>query len=104
MRRVNASADDPAAPPSGERTVVFEFCISCVVLTLWRTSHVHVLRPGQWAWPRGLPYTLLTLMLGWWGVPWGLIGSARALWTNLTGGRPPAVGAGPQIANAQEAR
>ncbi len=78
MRRVNASTDDPAAPPSGERTVVFETCISCVVLTLWRTSRVHVLRPGQWAWPRGLPYALLTLLLGWWGVPWGLIGSARA--------------------------
>ena len=105
MGRVNASTNNPAAAPTGERAVVFEYCISCVALTLWRTSRVHVLKPGQWAWPRGLPYTLLTLLLGWWGVPWGVIGSARALWTNLTGGRPPsAAGPGPRVPVAQEAR
>ncbi len=77
MNRVNASTNSPAVSPAGERAVVFEYCISCLALTLWRTSRVHVLRPGQWAWLRGLPYILVTLLLGWWGVPWGVIGSAR---------------------------
>ena len=79
MSKVNASADDPVAARIGERAVVFEYCISCFFLTLRRTSRVHVLKSGQWAWPRGLPYTALTLFLGWWGVPWGIIGSARAV-------------------------
>jgi hypothetical protein len=79
----------PAAPPVGARAVVFEYCISCVFLTLRRTSRVHVLRPGQWTWPRALPYILATVLLGWWGVPWGLIYTPQVLWTNLTGGRTP---------------
>jgi len=82
-------ASNEAAAPAGTRAVVFEYCISCVFLTFRRTSRVHVLRPGQWAWWRGLPYTLTTLLLGWWGVPWGLVWTPRALWTNLTGGRTP---------------
>ena len=89
MDEMSASNDRPAAPPAGGRAVVFEYCISCVVLTLRGSSRVHVLKPDAWAWLHGLPYTIITLLLGWWGVPWGLIGAPRALWTNLTGGRPP---------------
>ena len=86
---MNAATDSAAGTTVVGRPVVFEYCISCVFATAWYTSRVYVLRPGAWAWPRGLPYTLTTLLLGWWGVPWGVIGSMRALWTNLTGGRPP---------------
>jgi hypothetical protein len=83
------SVEEGPAEGTGERAVVFEYCISCVFLTYRGVSRVHVLKPDQWTWPRALPYMLATLLLGWWGVPWGLICTPRALWIDLTGGRPP---------------
>jgi hypothetical protein len=71
---------------AGGRFVVFEYCISFVVVTLRRPTDVYFLRPGQWGFVRGLPYTLLSLLLGWWGVPWGFIYTPLAVFTNLSGG------------------
>ena len=36
---------------------------------------------------QGLPFTLLSLLLGWWGIPWGPIYTIQSLWVNLKGGR-----------------
>jgi hypothetical protein len=71
----------------GAHLVVFDYCISLLVITLRRTSRVHFLRPRESALITGLPYTLMTLLLGWWGIPWGLIHTPLALATNLRGGR-----------------
>jgi hypothetical protein len=30
---------------------------------------------------------MVSLLLGWWGVPWGLIYTPLTLWSNLSGGR-----------------
>ncbi|HEY3789757.1 MAG TPA: hypothetical protein VGL71_12925, partial [Urbifossiella sp.] len=35
---------------------------------------------------RGMGYSLLTLLTGPWGVPWGFYFTVRSIWTNLTGG------------------
>jgi hypothetical protein len=72
---------------NGARLVFFEYCVSLLVVTARRTSPVHFLRRGEFGLIRGLPYTLLTLLLGWWGIPWGLIYTPLALVTNLRGGR-----------------
>ena len=34
----------------------------------------------------GAGYSFLALLLGPWGVPWGLVRTPWAVWTNLTGG------------------
>jgi hypothetical protein len=70
-----------------ERWVYYEFCISLVFITLRQPSRVARLRPGEWGLVRGLPYTLVSLLLGWWGIPWGCIYTPLTVWTNLTGGR-----------------
>ena len=72
---------------AGGRLVFFEYCISFIVGTIRRPSTVYFLRPGEVGVLRGMPYTLLSLLLGWWGVPWGLIYTPLTLLTNLTGGR-----------------
>lgn len=72
---------------AGDRLVFFEYCISCVLLTLRRPSDLYVVRAGDWAVLRGLPYTLVSVLLGWWGLPWGLIYTPLVLLTNLSGGR-----------------
>jgi len=71
---------------AGGRFVFYEYCISLIVVTLRRPSAVHFLRGGSRGVLRGLPYVLLSLLLGWWGVPWGIIYTPLALVTDLTGG------------------
>lgn len=73
--------------PDAGRLVYYEVCVSLVLVTLRRPSGLYRLRPGEWGLWRGLPYALVTFLLGWWGVPWGLVYTPRALWANLTGGR-----------------
>ena len=70
----------------GGRFIFYEYCISFVIFTLRRPSAVFFLRRGQWSWMRGLPYTTLSLLLGWWGLPWGLIYTPLVVMTNLVGG------------------
>src|SRR4051812_43654652 len=75
-------------PPEGTgRLVFYESCISLVFWTLRRSSRLYRLRPGEWGLGKGLPYTLVSALLGWWGVPWGLVYTPLTLWTNLSGGR-----------------
>ena len=82
-----SSADLERELAAGGRFVVFEYCISLVAVTLRRPTDVYFLRRGQWAFVRALPYVGISLLLGWWGLPWGLIYTPLALFTNLSGGR-----------------
>jgi hypothetical protein len=70
----------------GGRFVFYECCISCLLLTLRRPSTVRFLRAGQSGLRQGLPWCLVSLLLGWWGLPWGLIYTPLTLYTNLCGG------------------
>ncbi|MFN4260477.1 MAG: hypothetical protein ACK4RK_14380 [Gemmataceae bacterium] len=70
----------------GGRFVYYEFCISLIVVSLRRPSAVYFLRGKQWAFWRGIPYSLLSLLLGWWGIPWGLVYTPLVLVNNLAGG------------------
>jgi hypothetical protein len=75
-----------AALRSGGRLVFYEICISALVFTLRRPTALVYLPPGRPGWLFGLPYSLLTLLLGWWGLPWGFIYTPLALYTNFSGG------------------
>jgi hypothetical protein len=75
------------APQTGERFVFYEYCISLIFITLRRPSRVVRLRPGSTGLLRGLPYTIISLLFGWWGLPWGLVYTPLTLRTNLTGGQ-----------------
>lgn len=71
----------------GGRVICFDYCVSFLVITFRRSSEPHLVRSGENAVAAGLPYTLLTLVLGWWGFPFGIIYTCTTLWTNLGGGR-----------------
>jgi hypothetical protein len=72
---------------AGSRFVFYEFCISLLIITLKRPSGIYLLRPGELGLLRGLPFTLLSLLLGWWGIPWGIIYTPLTVITNCSGGR-----------------
>jgi hypothetical protein len=71
----------------GGRFVIYQYCISIVILTFRRSSDVYFIRAGESSVGKGLKFTLLTLFLGWWGIPWGPIWSIMTLVTNLKGGK-----------------
>jgi hypothetical protein len=72
---------------AGAKFVVYQYCVSIILLTFRRTSDIYFVRAGQHAVSRGLPYTLLSLLFGWWGIPWGPIWTIQSLAVNLGGGR-----------------
>lgn len=72
---------------AGGGFVVYEYCVSVLVATWRGRSAIWYRRPGQTGRWRGVPYTLVSLLLGWWGMPWGFIYTPLAILTNLRGGR-----------------
>lgn len=71
---------------AGARLVRFEFCLSILFVTIRRQSPLYLTESWQDRYLRGLWYSLLALLFGLWGVPWGLIWTPWAIWVNLTGG------------------
>ena len=70
----------------GGRFVVYQYVFSALIATFRRNSEVIFLRAGESAAAKGLPYTLLSLVVGWWGFPWGFIYTPAAIYKNLQGG------------------
>jgi hypothetical protein len=71
----------------GAKFVVFQFTISVLVMTFRRSSDIYFIRSGESRLIKGLPFTLMTFLLGWWGIPWGPIYSVGSLVNNLNGGK-----------------
>ena len=71
----------------GAKFVLFQYCISVVVLTFRRPSDIYFLRQGENAMVKGLPFTLLSLVAGWWGIPWGPIYTIQSVYNNSRGGK-----------------
>lgn len=72
---------------AGGKFVYYPYCISVLVMTFKRSSGIYYLRPGENAVLKGLGYILLSLIAGWWGLPWGIIYTLEALAVNLGGGK-----------------
>jgi hypothetical protein len=70
----------------GARFVIFQYTISLVVVTFRRNSKVVFIKPGESPASKSLAYTTMTLLLGWWGIPWGFIYTPQVLYKNLRGG------------------
>src|SRR5687768_4628752 len=71
---------------AGGRFVVFE-CVYSVLILSFRTNRVIYLPPGQGMFGKAAGPTLVTLLCGRWGVPWGVVWTLEALMVNLDGGR-----------------
>jgi hypothetical protein len=70
----------------GGRFVYFQYCISVLILTFRRSSPVFFIRAGQSGVAKGLPYSALSFVLGWWGFPWGFIYTPMVILKNFGGG------------------
>lgn len=71
----------------GGKFVIFQYTISIIVRTFKRSSNIYFIRPGENSVVKGLPFSLISLMFGWWGIPWGPVYTIQSLVTNLQGGK-----------------
>lgn len=69
----------------GARFVRFTYVISIVVVTFKRESDIFFIRKDDNAFAEGWPYSLLSFLLGWWGIPFGPIYTIVALCRNFKG-------------------
>lgn len=70
---------------NGGRFVIYTYAISIILMTFRRGSDVYLLRKGESALKHGWPYMLLSLVLGWWGIPWGPIYTIQSIYYAFTG-------------------
>jgi len=71
----------------GAKFVYFQYCVSVLILTFKRPSDIYFVRAEENAVVKGLPFTLLSLVAGWWGIPWGPIYTVQSFITNFQGGK-----------------
>ena len=71
----------------GGKFVIFQYCISILVMTFKRGSNVYFIRAGESTVKYSIGYTILTFLLGWWGIPWGPVYTIGSIFTNLRGGK-----------------
>ena len=71
----------------GGKFVIYYYTISVLIMTFRRSSDIHFIRHGESAVARGLKWTLLTFLAGWWGIPWGPIYSIQSIVVNCRGGK-----------------
>jgi len=71
----------------GGKFIVFQYCISIVILTYKIPSNIYFIKAGESVVSKSLGFSLISLLLGWWGLPWGPIYTIGALFTNLQGGK-----------------
>jgi hypothetical protein len=71
----------------GGRFVVFQYCFSVLIMSFKRSSPVMFLRGNEDGAREALSYSLISLVAGWWGIPWGPIWTIATVSTNLSGGK-----------------
>lgn len=70
----------------GAKFVVFQYCISIVVMSFKRSSGIYFIPSGTSAAGKAAPWCALSLLVGWWGIPWGPIWTIGTVAKNLGGG------------------
>lgn len=71
----------------GGKFVIYQYCISLVLITFRRPSEIYFVRAGEGSLGKGIGFSGVTLLFGWWGIPWGPIYTLQSLWVNFRGGR-----------------
>lgn len=71
----------------GGKFIAYQYCISLVFVTFKRFSNIYFVRAGKSGAAQMAMYSGISLLLGWWGIPWGPIYTVGALITNLRGGK-----------------
>lgn len=72
---------------NGSRFIFFAYTLSFGVVTFKRTSDVYMIRKGESRSYKSWPFTVISFLFGWWGIPFGPKYTIEAIRTNLKGGK-----------------
>lgn len=72
---------------AGGKFVMYQYCVSILILTFKRPSSIYFIRSNENALTSGLKYSFISLLFGWWGIPWGPIYTIGSFITNFKGGK-----------------
>lgn len=71
----------------GARFVMYQYTISLIVVTMQRSSDIYFISADESGAEKALPFTFVSLIFGWWGLPWGPLRTIRSISCNLSGGK-----------------
>jgi hypothetical protein len=71
---------------NGGKFVMYSYTVSILIMTFKRPTAITFVRGGESRFAKGLGWTGLTMLAGWWGIPWGPIYSIGSIATNCGGG------------------
>jgi hypothetical protein len=71
----------------GGKFVIYQYCISVLVMTFKRSSGIYFIKAGENAFTRGTGYSAISFFCGWWGIPWGPVWTITTIVTNCSGGK-----------------
>lgn len=71
----------------GARFVHFYYAVSFIIATIKPETGLYLIRNGESAAKKGAFYTIISLLFGWWGIPYGPKHTIAAISTNLRGGK-----------------
>lgn len=70
----------------GGRFVIYPYVVSIIILSFRRSSPITYIPPGRSGAGPAIGWSALSMMVGWWGIPWGIFFTIGALWRNAAGG------------------
>jgi hypothetical protein len=71
---------------AGGRYLIFQYCISILVMSFRRSSGIVYVPPGKDGASAAITNSLISLLVGWWGIPWGPIWTISTVFKNARGG------------------
>lgn len=70
----------------GGKFVVYHYCISFLIFTRKKPSPIYFIRANQKTNSKGWLYTIISMLCGWWAIPFGPIQTIITIRSNLDGG------------------
>jgi hypothetical protein len=70
----------------GGKFVYYQYCVSFIMFTYRVNSKVYLVRGHESGFSLAARYSLVSLLAGWWAIPWGPVYTIQSLVTNLKGG------------------
>lgn len=86
VRRQSASAPLLFDIRNGTRFVVYQYAMSVIVMSFLRPSKIETIGQNESRFVRGLKYSGISLLAGWWGIPAGPIFTIASIVRNCRGG------------------
>jgi hypothetical protein len=72
---------------SGAKFVIYTYAVSIIFMTFKRPSNIYFIRSTENAVGRGLGFSFISFIAGWWGIPWGPVYTIGSFVNNFGGGK-----------------